>query len=132
MTRHHRHHGNMVALTPTAVITHQQHPILEIMDLNPHTESVVLRVRERSGRVLYMYKESNPFNDLDTRGFNRGHVTDIYFMTVVSCSTVPIFGENNLLMTKRLLNYHSFPVKIPLNGKVFGVSNALLRTDRHL
>ena len=49
LAHHHRHDGNMVALTPIALIPHQHHLILQIIDLNPHTESVVLRLRERSG-----------------------------------------------------------------------------------
>jgi len=35
-------------------------------------------------------------------------------------------------MTKRLLNHHSFPVTMCLNGKGFDGSTAFLRTDRHL
>jgi len=44
-------------------------PRSSIIDLNPQTESVVLRVRER-----YIYRESNPFDDLVTRGINRGYM----------------------------------------------------------
>ena len=68
----------MVALTPIAVLPHQHRLILQIIDLNPHTESLVLRVGERS-RVLHIYRESNPFDDLVTRGISRVHVT-IYML----------------------------------------------------
>ena len=43
--RHHHHHGSIVALTPTPMIMHQ-HYLLQIIELNPQTGSVVLRVRE--------------------------------------------------------------------------------------
>ena len=41
--------------------------------------SVVFRVMERTGRVMYVYRESNPFEDLVTRGINRGRVTRYMF-----------------------------------------------------
>ena len=72
---HHRHVGSMAALTPVPVVLHNHNLILQIIELNPQTESVVFRVMEMSRRVLYIYRESNPFDDLVTRGINRGHVT---------------------------------------------------------
>ena len=78
MTHHHHHrrrHGNMAALTPVPVELHHHHLILQIVELNLRTGSVVLRVRDRSGRVLYIYKESNSFDPVVTRGINMGHVT---------------------------------------------------------
>ena len=72
---HHRRHGStVVAMTPVPVDLQQRHLILQIKEFNSQTGSVVLRVMERSGRVLYIYKESIPFDDLVTRGINRGHV----------------------------------------------------------
>ena len=62
----------MVALTRVPVIPHQQHLVLQIIDLKPQTNSVVLRVSEKSGQVLYICRESNPFEDLDTRDIIRG------------------------------------------------------------
>ena len=68
-------HGNMQALTPIAVIPYQHHLILQIIELNLQTGSVVLRVGGRSGRVLYVHRESNPFDPVVTRGINMGHET---------------------------------------------------------
>jgi hypothetical protein len=65
----------MQALTPIAVIPHQHHLILQIIELNLQTGSVVLRVWERSGRVLYIYRDSNSFDPVVTRGINMGHET---------------------------------------------------------
>jgi hypothetical protein len=65
----------MAALTAVSVELPQHHLILQIIELNSQTGSIVLRVMERSGRVPYIYKESNPFDVLVTRGINRGHVT---------------------------------------------------------
>ena len=65
----------MAALTTVPVELHHHQLILQIMELNPQTESVVLRVSERSVQVLNIYREFNPFDDLVIRGINRGHVT---------------------------------------------------------
>jgi len=64
----------MVPLTPVPVIPRQLYLVLQIIDINPQTESVVLRVRDMSGRVPYKCRKSNPFGDLVKRGINRGHV----------------------------------------------------------
>ena len=69
----------MAALTPVPVELHQYHLILQIIVFNSQTGSVVLTLMDRSGRVLYIYKESNPFEDLVTRGINRGRVTRYMF-----------------------------------------------------
>ena len=71
---HHRHHGSMAAFTLVPVEMHHRHLILQINELNPQTESVVLRLMERSGLVLDMYRESNPFHDLDTSGIVTGYM----------------------------------------------------------
>ena len=72
---HHRHHGRKVALTPVLVELHRQHLILQIIEFNSQTGLVVLRVMKRSGRVLYIYRKFNNFDDIITRGINKGHVT---------------------------------------------------------
>ena len=64
--------GSMAALTPVPVEMHQHHIILEIIELNTQTGSLVLRVMEWSVRVLYMYRETSPFDELVQRGINRG------------------------------------------------------------
>ena len=65
---HHRRYGSMVAaMTPVPVELHHRHIILMILVLNSQTCSVVMRVMEMSGRVLYIYRESIPFDDLFTR-----------------------------------------------------------------
>ena len=82
MTHHHnrRHGSTVVAIKPVPVELHQRHIILQIIEFNSQTGSGwVLRVMESSGRVLYIYIESNLFDDLVTRGINRGHVTRYMF-----------------------------------------------------
>jgi len=90
---HHHRHGNMQTLTPIAVIPHQHHLILQIIELNLQNGSVMLRVRDRSGRVLYIYRESKPFDPVVTGDNNRGVRPNICFMTVMSCYTLPIFDD---------------------------------------
>jgi len=63
----------MAALTPVPVELHHHYLIFQIIELNLQTRSVVLRLKERSGRVLYKYRESNPFNPVVTRDISRGH-----------------------------------------------------------
>jgi len=75
MAHHHHRHGNMQALTPIAVISVQQHLVLQIIELNLQIESVVLRVRYSSGSVLYIYRESIPYDSVVTGGINMGHET---------------------------------------------------------
>ena len=79
---HHRHGSTVVATTPVPVELHQRHLILQIIEFNSQRGSVLLRVMERSGRVLYIYKESISFDDLVTRGINRGHVSRYMFYDV--------------------------------------------------
>jgi len=43
MAHHHRHHGIMAALTLVPLELHQHHLILQIIQLNPQTETMVLR-----------------------------------------------------------------------------------------
>ena len=69
----------VVAMTPVPVELHQRHIILQIIEFNSQTGSVVLRVMERSGRVLYIYKESISFDDLVSRRISRGHVSRYMF-----------------------------------------------------
>ena len=96
---HHHRHGNMQALTPIAVIPHQTHYILQIIEVNLQTGSVVLRVRDRSGRVLYLYRESSPFDPVVTRGINVGYETrymlyDVHelFYTLYLCDYISVNG----------------------------------------
>ena len=79
---HHRRHGSMAALTPVPVELHQNHLILQIIEFNSQICSVVLRVMESCWRVLYIYRESNPFDNLVTRGINRRHETRYMFYDV--------------------------------------------------
>ena len=84
MTHHHRRHGSTAALTPVPVELHHHHLILQIIELNLQTGSVMLRVREWSGRVLYLYRESNHFDPVVTIGINWVMRPDICFMAVMS------------------------------------------------
>ena len=96
MTHHHnrRHGSTVLAMTPVPVELHQRHLILQIIEFNSQTGSVLLRVMERAGRVLYIYKESISFDDLVTIGINRGHVSRYMF-----------YDGREL---HSLLNYYSF------------------------
>jgi len=49
---HRRYHGRMVALTAVSVELYQHNLILQIIELNSQTVSVVLRVMERFWRIL--------------------------------------------------------------------------------
>ena len=89
---HHRRHGSMAALTPVPVQLPQLH-IIPQLEFNSQLSSVVLRVMERSGRVLYTYRESNSFDDLVAKGINKGVRPGKCFMTVASYSTLLIFAE---------------------------------------
>lgn len=40
---------------------------LELIELHHRKESVVLRVMERSGRIPYVFRDSNPFDPIDVR-----------------------------------------------------------------
>ena len=109
------------------------HLILQIIELNLQTGSVVLRVRDMSGRVLCIYRKSNRFDPVVTRGINMGMWPDICCMTVLPVLHSLTLMITYLLTARRLLDYRSFfPVTVRLNGKGFDGSTALLRWDRHL
>ena len=100
MTYHHRRrHGSMAASTPVSVELHHHYLILQIIEHNLQTGSVVLRVRDRSGRVLYLYRESSPFDPVVTRGINVGYETrymlyDVHelFYTLYLCDYISVNG----------------------------------------
>ena len=88
-----RHHGNMMELTPIAVIPHQHHLILQIIDLNPQTESVVLKVKESLDEFSTYIGNPIPLTTWLQEASLGGMWPVTCFMTVVSCSTLPIFVE---------------------------------------
>jgi hypothetical protein len=102
------HHHFVMALTRKPVIPHQHDLFLQIILLNSQTGSVVLRLRDGYGLILYSYRENNPFSLVVTRENNRW----LIFRYMIYNRRVDYHSSQfSLLYTRGLqkwVNYYSF------------------------